>query len=321
MENMDYDEKATWVRSRPAELLSRARVTQLLDPWLAGREVLDVELMTGGLMNRNFHLRLSGRPNECVLRIYDRDPSACAREVSVLGLIGRDVPVPRVFYADEAGEHGPPLAVLSVITGISLFTLRSMGDDESIAGAAYAAGRLLPAIGRFPGPPTPTMTLRALVELFAASPVYQARMPAALHDELLRLADEWEPCVAELSRRTGLVHCDFNSRNIFVARDEKNGDAWRISAVLDWEFAIDAAPYVDIGNFLRYERPARSRFEPHFSRGLRDGGMELPPDWRLVARIMDLPALCEFMTRPAMREDLIVEIRGLIEETLRDARA
>src|SRR4051812_2388385 len=120
---MPNDEKSNWERDEPPELLSIGDVTRLLDPWLAGREVLDVELMPGGLMNRNFLLRLSGRPAECVLRIFDRGPGVCAREVAVLGLIGRDVPVPRVYYADDSGEHGPPLAVLSVIEGISLFTL------------------------------------------------------------------------------------------------------------------------------------------------------------------------------------------------------
>jgi aminoglycoside phosphotransferase (APT) family kinase protein len=318
MENTENDEKANWVRSEPPTLLSRAEVTRLLDPWLAGREVLDAELMSGGLMNRNFHLHLSGRPSECVLRIYDRDPSACAREVAVLGMIGRNVPVPRVLYADEAGEHGSVLAVLSLIGGISLFTLRSMGDDDAVARAAYAAGRLLPAIGSFPGPPTPTMSSRALVELFGESPVYQARVSQRLHEQLLRVADAWQPRLAELSRRTGLVHCDFNSRNLFVARD---GDEWRISGVLDWEFAIDASPFVDVGNFLRYERPERPRFEPHFSRGLRDGGMELPTDWRTVARMMDLPALCEFLARPALRADLATEVLGLIEATVRDVGA
>jgi aminoglycoside phosphotransferase (APT) family kinase protein len=318
---MENDEKANWVRSEPPELLSRARVTQLLEPWLAGREVLDVELMSGGLMNRNFHVRLSGRPAECVLRIYDRDPSACAREIAVLGLIGRDVPVPRVFYADQAGEHGRPLAVLSVISGISLFTLRSMGDDDALAKAAYATGRLLPAINRFPGPPTPKMTSRALIELFAASPVYHARVSPALQEQISRVTDAWEVRLAELSQRSGLVHCDFNSRNIFVARDERSDDAWRVSGVLDWEFAIDAAPYVDIGNFLRYERPAHPRFEPHFSRGLRDGGMELPSDWLTIARMMDLPALCEFMTRPTLRAELVTEVLTLMETIVVDTHA
>lgn len=313
---MTNDDKATWERDEAPKLLSRADVALLLDPWLAGREVLNVELMSGGLMNRNFHLRLSGRLTECVLRVYDRDASACAREVAVLGMIGRDVPVPRVLFADEVAEHGPPYAVLSMVSGVSLFKVRSMGDDDATRRAAESAGRILPLLGQFPGPPTPRTTSRGWIEMFAASPTYQARVPARLGDALLRVADAWEPRLTEASGRTGLAHGDFNSRNIFVAPD---GDAWRVSGVLDWEFAMDAATYVDIGNFLRYERPERPRFEPHFSRGLRDGGMELPPDWLTIARMMDLPALCELMTRPGMPRELVSEVLALIEAVVQEA--
>jgi aminoglycoside phosphotransferase (APT) family kinase protein len=310
---MTSEEKANWERVEPPELLSRARVMQLLDPWLAGREVLEVELMSGGLMNRNFHLRLSGRPTDCVLRIYDRDPSACAREVAVLGMIGRDVPVPRVFFADESAENGLPLSVLSLVPGISLFTLRSMDDDESLGAAAYAVGRLLPAIGRFPGPPTPRVTTRDLVETFTQSPVLRTRAPERLVGDLLALSAHWEARLVEMSRTSGLVHCDFNSRNIFVSRA---GDDWRVSGVLDWEFAIDASPFVDVGNFLRYEHPDRPRFEPDFSRGLRDAGMELPDDWLMLARLMDVPALCELLTRAGVPDSVVAEIITVLERTV-----
>lgn len=304
------DEKQNWERDEPAARLSIAEITRLLDPWLAGRDVLDAELLSGGLMNRNVLLRLSGRPAECVLRVYDRDPSSCAREVAVLGMIGRDVPVPRVFYADEAGEHGPPLAVLSAVDGISLFTLRSMGDDEALAAASYAAGRVLPSIGKFPGPPTPAETVGSLVERFGGTAVYQQRVPAALHERLLAVVNAWQPRLEEVSLVHGLVHCDFNSRNVFVARD---GDGWRVSAVLDWEFAIDASPFVDVGNFLRYHRPERPCYEPQFSRGLRDGGMLLPDDWLMIARLMDAPALCELLTRPRVPASVVGELIDLLE--------
>jgi aminoglycoside phosphotransferase (APT) family kinase protein len=308
------EDKANWERADPPELLSRTGVSHLLDPWLAGREVLEVELLSGGLMNRNFLLRLSGRPTDCVLRIYDRDPSACAREVAVLGMIGRDIPVPRVFYADESGEHGPPLCVLSLVDGISLFTLRSMDDEGSLGAAAYAVGRLLPAIGRFPGPRTPRVTTRALVATFADSPSFRERVPAHLLREVRACIAKWDARLDDVGRTSGLVHCDFNSRNIFVTRD---GEGWRVSGILDWEFAIDASPLVDVGNFLRYERSDRPLFEPHFSRGLRDAGMELPDDWLMLARLMDLPALCELLTRPRVPDAVAVEIVGLMERTAR----
>jgi aminoglycoside phosphotransferase (APT) family kinase protein len=269
--------------------------------------------MPGGLSNRNFLLRLDGRPRECVLRIYDRDPRACAKEVAVLGLIGREVPVPRVLFAEDAPESGPPFAVLSAADGISLRTLRSFGDDEPVAEAAFDAGRVLARLRQYPGPPTKHQNAVDLIERFLARPLATERLPAEMRRRLIQLALRWQPRVDEAAGPTCLVHGDFNSANVFVKQTD---DGWRVSALLDWEFAIDASPYVDVGNFLRYHRRDRPRYEPAFSAGLRDAGMDLPPDWLMIARVMDLPALAELLGRENVPADVVAELIQLIEETL-----
>jgi len=114
-------------------------------------------------------------------------------------------------------------------------------------------------------------------------------------------------------RREGLVHGDFNSPNIFVRQD---GGRWVVAAILDWEFAFSGSMFADIGNMLRYERPGQSRYEPHFSRGLVDGGWEPAGDWSLRARLADLPALCELLTRDDVPDVIVTELRDLITDTL-----
>jgi aminoglycoside phosphotransferase (APT) family kinase protein len=294
------------------ERLTVARVNVLLEPWLAARELETIEPMSGGLLNRNLHLRLRGRPGEAVLRIYDHDPAACLKEVAVLGMIGRDIPVPRVLYVDEAPPFGPPVAVLSVVEGISLATLRSFNDGDAVAEAAFDAGRMLARLAAFPGPPTPSVTVVELVERFVAQPVFGFRVANALRDRVIATARRWQPRIDDAARETSLVHGDFNARNIFAKQTEAG---WRVSAILDWEFALAASPYCDIGNFLRYHRPERPRFESHFSAGLRDTGVRLPDDWLSIARIMDLPALCELLGRPALPDDATVEVIDLVEQT------
>jgi aminoglycoside phosphotransferase (APT) family kinase protein len=285
----------------------------MLDPWLAGREIVDAEPMSGGLSNRNLLLRLDGRPRECVLRVYDRDARACAKEVAVLGLIGREVPVPRVFFAEESPESGPPFAVMSAADGISLRTLRSFGDDEPVNEAAFDVGRMLARLRHYPGPPTARETVVDLVERFLATAPATQRVPAETRRGLLQLALRWQPRLDEAAGPDCLAHGDFNSPNIFVKQTD---DGWRVSALLDWEFAIDASPYVDIGNFLRYHRRDRPRYEPAFSAGLREGGMELPSDWLMIARVMDLPALSELLSRDDVPDAVVDELILLIEETL-----
>lgn len=299
-------------RTPAPELLTVARVNALLEPWLATRELESVELMSGGLLNRNFHLRLRGRPTEAVLRVYDRDPDACLKEVAVLGMIGRDVPVPRVLFVEDAPPFGPPVAVLSVAEGISLATLRSFNDDEATAEAALDAGRVLARLAAFPGPPTPHETVVELVARFAERPAFGYRVSNALRDRILGMADRWQQAFAEAAHETSLVHGDFNARNIFVKQTDTG---WRVSAILDWEFALAATPYCDIGNFLRYHRPEHPRFEPHFSAGLRDAGVRLPDDWLALARIADLPAVCELLGRPTLPDDAATELIDILERT------
>lgn len=310
------DDKAGWSRAEPPTLLSRAEITRLLDPWLAGRDVLEAEYLSGGLSNRNFLLRLSGRPQECVLRLYDRDPAACAKEVAVLGMVGRDLPVPRVLYADDGLESGVAVSVLSVVDGISLFQLRQMNDAPSLAEASYDVGRVLARLAGFPGPPTARESLVSLIKRFTGSATFASRVTDKIAQALVDLAETWQPHLAVAAAHTSLVHGDFNSPNIFVRRTD---DGWRVSGLLDWEFALDASPYVDIGNFLRYHRADRPRYEPDFSRGLREGGMNLPHDWLMFARIMDLPALCELLGRRHVPDHVVAELMLLIDETLERA--
>jgi fructokinase len=227
--------------------------------------------------------------------------------------------VPRVLFVEDAPESGAPFAVMSVVDGISLRTLRtlrtlrSFGDEEPVAQAAFDAGRVLATLARYPGPPTPCETAIGLVERFAAAPLFGDRVAPDLRRGIVALAERWQPRLDEVGRDECLVHGDFNAPNIFVKQID---DRWRISGVLDWEFALNASPYCDIGNFLRYHRRDRPRYEPHFSAGLREGGMTLPTDWLMLARVMDLPALCELLGRADVPDAVVAELILLLDETL-----
>jgi aminoglycoside phosphotransferase (APT) family kinase protein len=160
---------------------------------------------------------------------------------------------------------------------------------------------------------TGPITTAGLVELFAKSPSFQRRVDARLLDRVLRTAYEWDEHPDAPDVGATLVHGDFNSRNILVRR---HAQAWSVAAVLDWEFAFAGPVYCDIGNFLRYERAAQPRFEPFFSRGCRDGGVDLRVNWLMAARMADLPALCDLLARESTPEDVVTEVLGLVMATL-----
>jgi Ser/Thr protein kinase RdoA (MazF antagonist) len=238
--------------------------------------------------------------------------------------------VPRVLHAEVQGLRGyPPFCVLEFIDGISLRELRQRGDAKGVADASYDAGRMLPRLARhsfqrsgllsadlevLDGPLTDA-SLVEVIEHIAAAPLFRQRVGTSLLARVLDLARAYEDSHSAVDVGVSLVHGDFNSPNIFV-RQERG--AWRVAAILDWEFAFAGSILCDIGNMLRYERPAQPRYEPHFSRGLLDGGWRAPDDWFLRARLADLPALCELLTRDDVPEAVVIELRDLIEATCAD---
>jgi aminoglycoside phosphotransferase (APT) family kinase protein len=289
--------------------------------------VLDVQALDGGLMNRNYRVRLAGSREKFVLRILDRDAMACAKEAAVLALVRDDVPVPGVLYVEANGADGfPPFLVLEFIDGIALRDLKRRGDLRPIAQAAYDAGRVLAQLARHhfdrSGLLTSTLTIDSgvfegmttsgVIDHFLRSPVLRRRADA----ELIRQVKDWARASEERFGDSGgatLAHGDFNSANMLV-REEN--DRWVVAAILDWEFAFAGSVWCDVGNMLRYERADRPRFEPHFSRGVVDGGLMLPDDWRQRARLADLPALCELLTREDVPESVVSELLELIGATV-----
>ncbi len=325
----ERDEKDRWRHPHDVPPPPIDVVRELLGSWRRDRDVHSVELMPGGLMNRNCRVSVDGSA-DVVLRLYDHDPSAAGKELALLRRLGTALPVPEVLDADVRGRDGcPPYLLLAFVDGISLRALKQTADAGAVGSAAEDCGRCLARLqayrfersGRLTatfdvdttGLPDP-LTTATLVEYFARAPLFAARAGTATADAVVRAAREWDEHPAAPPLATTLVHGDLNSRNILV---QQTASGWRVSAILDWEFAVAATAYVDMGNFLRYERADRPRFEPWFSRGLRDGGMTLDGEWLRAARMADLPALCELLARASTPDDVVAEIVALVEDTLR----
>lgn len=90
----------------------------------------------------------------------------------------------------------------------------------------------------------------------------------------------------ELDNQTCFVHGDYNTGNILI--HETN-----LAGIIDWEFSHSGTPYMDIGNLLRNTNKV---FHIEIEQGLREGGMELPRDWKERAELVDLTSQLEFLT-------------------------
>jgi aminoglycoside phosphotransferase (APT) family kinase protein len=320
--------EARWAQPVPKRSYSTRDIERLLHSAFPRFRVTELRRLDGGLRNANLRLRLDSSRDQIVLRIYQHEASICQKEVDLNRLVAGSVSVPEIIHAAPQGLDGfPPFVVMRFVEGISYRELTHSGNAGAIAQAARSAGETLAAIGRFtfpksgwlgPGPSAGPPLLEGddpmprFVDLCLASRELQARMPENLRQRTSALMWSAAPELARLGE-SHLVHGDFNKRNLLV---RQIAGKWSVAAVLDWEFAISASPLNDVGNFLRYERSGVPRAEPHFSAGFVHAGGALPQDWRRVARLVDLTALCESLTHDSVPDSVAVELVELVRATV-----
>jgi fructokinase len=320
--------EARWLKAEPRRGLSPALLERMVHTAFPRCTVLAVQPL-GGKRNANFKLRIDCEPEFIVLRIYEHDASLCQKELDLFRLIGDSVPVPQVVHAEPGGwEDVPPFTLSRYIEGITYRELARSGDEKGIAEVSFSAGEVLARVGRtsFPKPgwlaPGPTVAAPLLqgansvprfVDACLASLNLQRRMAVEARERTSRLVWKWAPEVADLEGESCLVHGDFGKQNLLV---RKSAGRWIAAAILDWEFAFSGSPLADVGHFLRYERASRPVAEPHFSEGYARAGGKLPKNWRQLARLLDLTALCESLTHDELPADVEAELVELVRASV-----
>jgi fructokinase len=216
------------------------------------------------------------------------------------------------------------------VPAITLRDLLRTRDFEAIAQAAYSAGQTLAALGHvtLPTPGWITTGLRVAEPLLPGSnalprsvdrclesPILRARLTKRFSDRFHDFVWTWAPRLAQLESESHLVHGDYGKRNLLVRRDCA---AWKVVAVLDWEYAVSGSPLADIGHLLRYECASRPLLEPAFSTGFLNDQGRLPNDWRQLARVLDSIALCESLTRECIPDDIVAELTELLRAATDD---
>jgi aminoglycoside phosphotransferase (APT) family kinase protein len=313
----------------PPASLSENQIAHILSRALPRHALKSFEPLTGGLINAMYRLYAEGLQEPFVLRVYSRDPSACQKEVDLHQLVSGRAPVPEILYANPREEDGVgPHILMRWIDGQTFRQIKSRRDLREMAEAAHSIGETLAQIGsfRFPragriGPgleigaqlaagPDPVPTF---IENCLESPAMARRLDARHRHRLRGFIWDWAKRLAAVNEERSLVHSDYGSPNILL--NQVNGQ-WKVAAVLDWEFAFSGSPLYDVGHSLRYDRQTPPLMEPHFAAGFREGGGALPENWRGLARVLDLTALCEALTRPDLPEAVVAELVELVAGTM-----
>jgi Ser/Thr protein kinase RdoA (MazF antagonist) len=266
-----------------------------------------------------------------VLRL-DRDAASLEKEVAVTRLVQERVPVPSVVGTDLAGDlAGVPLTLSAYAEGLSLDEALAASGAEESDWIGHEVGRALAGIGgfTFDGPGVLGPTLRP--EPFDASlpDLLMTIGERVLHERGARdalggpVADGFEallieaaPSLEPVADQAALVHSDFNAKNLVLARDVDG--AFRVVAVVDWEFAFAGPPLADVGNMLRRQERLGVAFVEGFTSGFAHGGGELPPGWRSIAAALDALALLDFLDRGERGEhgETYTEACALIDEAV-----
>jgi GNAT superfamily N-acetyltransferase len=112
-----------------------------------------------------------------------------------------------------------------------------------------------------------------------------------------------------------LVHADFDPANILV---HKVDGSWKVSGVLDWEFAFSGSVLCDVANMLRYAHKMPPEFQNAFLKGLGSGGVILPENWRNTINLLNLLSLLDILQRsdPKNSPNQCTGIRELIDHIL-----
>lgn len=261
--------------------------------------VLAVEQLTGGMANTN--LRVRTERGDRVLRLYQRDPTARAKEVALAATLHGLVPVAPVLAHGADDGFGVPWLLMDWVEGTPMDAL--VTDPPALARAAAAAGRVLATIAAQPtaldGPELSTAALTGWLDELLG----RGRLSPALTDRVRRFAARWAHLIDARAGERGLVHCDYNGANLLI-RDGA------VAAVLDWEFAMAGTPLWDLANMVRHYA-AHDIAEP-FARGYGP----LPERWREQAALLDIVNLTDMLSQSPPGSNRARSLTRSIEEHL-----
>jgi len=323
--------KEQWPAARLEREPDQAGLESMLQALLPGARMLRAQRLPGGCSNRNYRVDLRDREQPLLLRIYLRDPQAAPLEQAIAHRLEGLLPVPVVLARASSNPFtGHPYALTTWLEGETLgAALHSAGPDPRVgAELGRAVGAALAVLGgvTFPQPGLLDAALRVRFPIARGSAgfldvlamVESERMHERLGPALSRayrtlVAREAPRLEVLRDQPPCLVHSDYDPGNILVRRVD---GAWRVTGVLDWEFAHSGSALADLGHILRPPTGSMPGFPQGLAAGYTGAGGFLPGDWRALSRLLDLTAFAEFLGRPDAGPEVIRTARGAIEDTL-----
>lgn len=257
-------------------------------------------MISGGCANLNIKITLQGEPQPYILRVYLRDKDAAYREQNLGELLKDRVPLPQVYFVGDLRDHR--FAITAFIPGITLRDLLLGDEVYDMEQLMEEAGKILAKIQTVKFPCSgffgkdlsiqDPITNTGYVDYAKECLKHPTVIDTLGQDVILKISTVLERYASLFpdETQTYLLHGDYDPANLLV--DRANG-RWKISCVLDWEFAFSGSPLQDVANMLRYAHHMPKIYETSFITGLQNGGVNLPEDWRLRIDLLNLIALLD----------------------------
>ena len=318
--------KANWENTATHYRLPAHLIRKMIRSAYPNQRIQAFEIMPAGCANLNIRFSLQEDAKTHILRIYLRDQNAAYRERKIAELLDRTLPVPKTGYIGEVDSYR--FAVTEYIPGISLseHLLKHKPHNRQFD-IMTEAGEMLAKLREFQFSESGffDQALNIIIPLNRKAHIHfiqeclrdknvisQLAAPARL--QIKRYFDCHATLLPDKDSQQ-LVHGDFDPANILV--NKVNGQ-WKISGILDWEFAFSGSILCDVANMLRYAHQMPSDFTNAFLKGLDNGGVILPKNWQIRINMLNLLSLLDCLKRtdPCKRPNQYQDICQLIDNIL-----
>ncbi|MCA0990527.1 phosphotransferase family protein [Pseudalkalibacillus hwajinpoensis] len=311
--------KTNWERHQAIIHLPDEAITSIVKSYHPHWNITSTTYLSGGLSHTNLKVDIANE-KPIVIRVA-RNAESLYREKEIHGILPTRVRKP--YFLHLTKWNGYNIGLLEWMEGELLRDQLTISSALEIGEMGKSIGEQLACIRkkRFTtyGFLDPNLNVREEFRLTPQSFITTIEsffkhhaskwLPEHMPEKIIEYAKENAPLLKEDQSGARLVHGDFNGLNILMTGTE-------VSAILDWEFALSGSIYFDIGNLLRYEFNHIDSFEQGLYKGLKNKGISLPKQWKKLAKLADLVALCSLLDRVMCGENRVKDITCLIKQTI-----
>jgi ribosomal protein S18 acetylase RimI-like enzyme len=317
--------KADWEKTSVTCQLPEGMVEKMVRLAYPDNKLISHELIAGGCANLNIKVLLEGEKHPLILRIYLRDKEAAHREQKLAALLKQTAPIPLTYYIGEL--EGYHFAFIEFMPGIPLRDLLLGDDPHDLSTIMHEVGTILSKIAAYEFskagffdqelniiPHSPSDDCLVFVKDCLKHETVLSALTPDIISKINKTLSQYDHLFPDESEKH-LVHADFDPANILV---DKIDNIWKVSCVLDWEFAFSGSVLWDVANMLRYAHKMPHEFQDAFLNGLTSAGVTLPKDWHITIQLLSLFALLDCLKRsdPKNCPNQCADIRELIDHIL-----